>query len=133
MHFPTSRNPRARVAVAVLSPVLWLLAGCGDSGASSSTEDKSSSSPPSSAGAATIVIENFAFAPATLAVAPGATVTVVNRDTAAHTVTADKDKAFDTGRLDGGATTTFVAPNAPGDYGYLCTFHQYMKGTLAVT
>jgi len=121
------------VAVAVLSPVLWLLAGCGDSGASSSTEDKGSPAPSASTGAATIVIENFAFTPAALTVAPGTTVTVVNRDTTAHTVTADKDKEFDTGRLAGGATTTFVAPNSPGDHGYLCTFHQYMKGTLAVT
>lgn len=131
MYFPTPR-PRARAVIAVLSPVVWLLAGCGDSGGSSSTYHKTTSPPSPSSGTDTIVIENFAFTPATLTVAPGATVTVVNKDSTGHTVTAKQGNAFDTGRIDGGATTTFVAPNSPGNYAYLCNFHQYMNGDLVV-
>jgi plastocyanin len=84
-----------------------------------------------SSGPASITIDNFAFSPATLAVAPGATVTVVNKDTAAHTVTA-ADKSFDTGTIAPGATKTFNAPNKPGSYGYKCTIHPFMTAGLTV-
>ncbi|GHE49688.1 hypothetical protein GCM10017771_71300 [Streptomyces capitiformicae] len=79
------------------------------------------------------MIENFTFSPANLKVRPGTKVTVVNRDSAAHTVTATRDKVFDTGNITGGATTTFTAPPTPGSYSYLCTLHPNMKGTLTVT
>lgn len=84
-----------------------------------------------SSGPASITIDNFAFSPATLTVPPGATVTVVNKDTAAHTVTA-ADKSFDTGTIAPGATKTFNAPNKPGTYGYKCTIHPFMTAGLTV-
>ena len=80
-----------------------------------------------------MVIENVTFSPADLQVRPGMQVTVVNRDSAAHTVTATGDKAFDTGNITGGATVTFTAPPTPGSYSYVCTLHPNMKGTLTVT
>ncbi|WP_187645609.1 hypothetical protein [Streptomyces sp. TRM49041] len=52
------------------------------------------------------MIENFTFSPADLQVSPGAQVSVVNRDSASHTVTATGDKAFDTGTIKAGATAT---------------------------
>lgn len=85
----------------------------------------------SSAAGARITIKNFMFGPATLTVHPGETVTVVNQDSTAHTVTAD-DKSFDTGAINGGATTTFTAPATAGSYPYICTIHQFMHATLAV-
>ncbi len=72
---------------------------------------------------ARIVIENFTFSPANLQVRPGTKVTVVNRDSDAHTVTATGDKIFDTGNITGGATVTFTAPSTPGSYSHLCTLH----------
>ncbi|MFI1583680.1 cupredoxin domain-containing protein [Embleya sp. NPDC020630] len=121
----------------VVLALVWLLfvSGCGGSGGGGAKahEGASPSVPGNGAsGAATITIENFAFSPATVTAAPGAVVTVVNKDSATHTVTADKDKAFDTGNLAGGSTTTFTAPLAPGSYDYLCTIHQYMKAVLLV-
>lgn len=80
---------------------------------------------------AEIVISNFKFT-AGVAVKPGEKVTVVNRDSAPHTVTATSGHAFDTGNISGGKTTTFTAPTRPGDYSYICTIHQFMHGTLTV-
>ncbi|WP_232248533.1 cupredoxin domain-containing protein [Streptacidiphilus rugosus] len=83
-------------------------------------------------GAAQITISNFAFQPGDLTVAPGATVTVVNHDSTAHTVTASGGGGFDTGHINGGASGTFTAPTKPGSYPYICTIHQFMHGTLTV-
>jgi plastocyanin len=112
--------------------VIWLacaallIVGCG-----AGTSTPSTTTP---AAANTIVIKNFAFAPMTLTVAPGATVTVKNEDTATHTVSATGDvKAFDTGNIAGGATKTFTAPSKAGSYSYICDIHNYMQGTLTVT
>lgn len=82
--------------------------------------------------ATTVVIANFLFAPADLTVAPGATVTVVNRDGANHTLTA-KDHSFDTGNIPGNATGTFTAPTKPGTYPYVCAIHPFMTATLTVS
>ncbi|MDA8047076.1 MAG: cupredoxin domain-containing protein [Actinomycetota bacterium] len=110
-------------AVLVVMAALGLvLAGCGTSGRSNATSPKTAPD--------TIVIKNFTFVPARLTVAPGATVTVHNEDSATHTVTG---KPFDTGDIRGGTTTTFTAPGQPGTYPYMCTIHQYMTGTLVVS
>jgi plastocyanin len=123
--------PRPRTIVTVVAAVVaavLLLAGCGGTSGGGSTG--SGSTP---AAADTISINNFAFGPATLTVAPGTKITVVNHDSATHTVTATKNKAFDTGDVAGGKSTTFTAPTAPGTYAYICSIHQYMMGTLIVS
>lgn len=80
-----------------------------------------------------IVIKNFAFTPSTLTVAPGATVTVHNEDSATHTVTATgSSRVFDTKDIPSGGTATFTAPSSPGSYAYICEIHQFMDGTLNV-
>jgi plastocyanin len=74
------------------------------------------------------------FAPASLTVAPGTVVTVRNEDTVTHTL-ADKADAglFSTGDIAAGQSKTFKAPAKAGSYGYICTIHQYMSGTLNVS
>jgi plastocyanin len=67
-----------------------------------------------------------------ITVKPGATVTVVNKDSVAHTVTSTKG-AFNTMDVNGGQSKTFTAPNTPGTYAYICSIHQYMSGTLIVS
>lgn len=78
-----------------------------------------------------VVIENFAFAPATLTVSAGTTVTFTNKDLASHTATADDGTSFDTGLIgqNESATVTF---DTPGTYAYHCTPHPTMKGTIVV-
>jgi plastocyanin len=80
----------------------------------------------------TIVIQNFAFSPASTTVAPGTTVTVKNEDGVTHTLTSSAGK-FDTGNIASGQTKTFVAPTKAGSYPYICEIHQYMMGTLTVS
>ena len=74
------------------------------------------------------------FSPASLTVAPGAIVTVQNKDSVTHTLT---DKAnstlFSTGDISPGQTKTFKAPAKPGSYPFFCMIHQYMPGTLVVS
>ena len=118
-----------RHAVVLVGSAL-LLAGCSSSSSSSSGSAPASSAP--AAAANTIVIKNFAFSPASLTVSAGTTVTVTNDDTVAHTVTETGSKAFDTGDVDPGKTVTFKAPTSAGTYAYICSIHQYMKGTLVV-
>lgn len=117
---------RRLVAVAAVGVcAVFLLAGCGSSGSTTSTDTTPTA-------ANMIVIKNFAFAPTTLTVAPGAKVTVKNEDSATHTVTASNKSDFDTGDIASGATKTFTAPAKPGTYTYICSIHQYMQGTLTV-
>ncbi|MEU1925088.1 cupredoxin domain-containing protein [Streptomyces albogriseolus] len=113
---------------------LLSLVGCSDGG-NGTAPAASPSSAATTAGPASarIVIENFTFSPADLQVRPGAKITVVNRDSVPHTVTATGDKTtFDTGNITGGATVTFTVPSTTGSYSYICTIHPNMKGTLTV-
>jgi plastocyanin len=129
------RSPRRRRFVppavgAVLVGVALLAGACGGS--------SSPSSSPHGAGAggagarATIVIQNFAFSPAKTTVAPGATVTVDNKDGVTHTLTSTSG-GFTTGDVAAGQTKTFTAPSKAGSYPYICEIHQYMTGTLVVS
>jgi len=79
---------------------------------------------------ARIVIADFGFSAVTTA--PGATVTVVNNDQVAHSVT-DPAGLFDTGIIPPGEQRTFIAPGAPGSYAYLCSVHPSMTGSLTVS
>ncbi|MCX4624626.1 cupredoxin domain-containing protein [Streptomyces albogriseolus] len=113
---------------------LLSLVGCSDGG-NGTAPATSPSSAATTAGPASarIVIENFTFSPADLQVRPGVKITVVNRDSVPHTVTATGDKTtFDTGNITGGATVTFTVPSTTGSYSYICTIHPNMKGTLTV-
>ncbi len=88
----------------------------------------------SSAGATStnaITISNFMFSPMRVSVAPGSTVSVTNKDSVTHTLTATGGQ-FDTGDIDGGQTKTFTAPSKAGTYSYICNIHQYMMGTIVV-
>jgi plastocyanin len=126
---------RRRTVLATLCAVaLAALASCGSSG--SSTAATSSSSSASSAGsgsdsasAAVITIKDFAFTTPT-SVSPGATITVRNMDSTAHTVTADSGDAFDDAAAVG--ESTFTAPTKPGSYPFHCNIHPEMHGVLVV-
>ncbi len=66
-------------------------------------------------------------------VTAGALVTVRNVSAAQHTVSADTTAGGFDITIDAGKTVTFVAPTAPGAYGFHCNIHNFMKGTLLVT
>jgi plastocyanin len=82
-------------------------------------------------GAQPVSIVYFAFQPAAIQVATGATVTWSNMDGAPHTVTSDSG-AFDSGMLGTGATFSQTF-SAPGAYAYFCQFHPSMTATIVVS
>jgi plastocyanin len=142
------RSPRRTAAL--LGLLVLPLAACSSGGGGASAVGSSaaaavssamSSAMPSAAassGSATavsgsqIVIDDFKFSPSSLTVSPGQKVTVMNKDSTTHTLTATSGKAFDTGDIASGASGSFTAPSTPGSYPYICTIHQFMHGTLVV-
>jgi amicyanin len=76
-------------------------------------------------------IQNVAFSPNPITIAPGSTVTWTNRDGAPHTVTAD-DGSWGSSTLRQGGTYSHVF-TSPGSYTYHCAIHPFMKGTVVVT
>lgn len=83
------------------------------------------------AGPDAVSITNFAFAPASLTVPVGTTVTWTNKDEEPHTVSAD-DGSFRSQGLGTGSTFTFTFTKA-GTFAYICTIHPFMHGTVVVT
>lgn len=139
-----------KITLLALVPALALsLAACGssntDSGSGSSSTSSSSSMPSDSssssssaepststsaeAAEAVISIADFAYkVPAT--VAPGTKITIKNGDSQAHTVTS-KEGGFDV-KIDPKGTATMTAPDKPGSFKIICTFHANMSSTLVV-
>lgn len=115
---PLSARVGGRLALALAVAAAVATTGCGGS---SGTKK---------AGPPTVTIKNFAFTPQPLKTTAGATVTIRNDDSTAHTFTAD-DHSFDTGDIAPGTSKTVQVPHA-GTTAYHCNIHDYMKGTLAV-
>jgi amicyanin len=78
----------------------------------------------------TVHIDNFAFTPAELTVAPGTTVTWVNGDDIPHNVVAS-NKAFRSKVMDSEQQFSFTFKDA-GTYEYFCALHPHMKAKVIV-
>ncbi|MCJ0873252.1 cupredoxin domain-containing protein [Streptomyces sp. AP-93] len=133
MSLTRSRRTRNRTRGAAVGAACALLAIVGATSTSAAPL-----SPPASTSTVTIEgtevrIQGFKFIPADVKVRAGATVTVINEDSAPHTLTATEGYAFDTGTIEGGASGTFTAPSKPGSYPFFCSIHPQMKGTLIVS
>jgi plastocyanin len=76
-------------------------------------------------------INNFAFAPSTMTVPVGTTVTWTNRDEEPHTVVAD-DGSFHSPGMGTNGTYAFTFAKA-GSFGYVCSIHPFMHATVVVT
>ena len=83
---------------------------------------------PARAATHAVTITDGAFSPASLAVAPGDTVTWTNQDDRPHTVTA-ANGAFDSGNLEPGASFSFTFTDA-GTTGYACSYHPEMQAAI---
>ena len=93
----------------------------------------------------TITISSYSYSPGNLAVKPGTTITVVNEDSVAHTLTSQSATGnfskgavsgieFDTGSFTG--TTSFTIPStatAGTVIPYFCTIHRSMMGQGQIT
>ena len=112
---PAPASPAASVAAA--SP------------AASAAASPAASQPGAAAGDA-VTIQNFAFAPASLTVKAGATVTWTNQDSPSHSVKWD-DGTASSAPLATGSTYTRTFATA-GTYAYVCGIHASMHGTIVV-
>jgi plastocyanin len=141
----TSTGPAVRrtaLLCAGAAVALAALSGCsaasdtnGDARASGPLSPTATSSvvesmPPEVAAEYTITIEGFQYE-VPEKVSPGAIVLVENKDDVAHTVTAEDAGIFYV-VVEAEDEATFVAPDTPGQYPFICTFHAGMEGTLVV-
>jgi len=78
--------------------------------------------------AVSVSIKNFAFSPNAVTVNRGTTVTWVNEDSVAHTVSGE---SFESDSLSQGQSFSFTF-NDSGTFSYSCSIHPSMKGTIAV-
>jgi plastocyanin len=78
----------------------------------------------------TVTIDATSYSPKTLTVHVGDTIVWVNNDLFPHTVTA-KTGRFDSGDIAAGKSWTYTV-KAEGLFGYFCTYHTTMKGTLRI-
>ena len=104
----------------------------GDTGTATATAspETTSAAAPAEASGPTITMANMSFGEP-ITVAPGATVTVKNDDSAEHSVTSQTEGKFDV-HVDAGEQGTLTAPTEPGEYAFYCVYHPNMKGTLIV-
>lgn len=75
-------------------------------------------------------IQQMAFSPATITVAPNTTVKWLNKDGTAHTVTSTTG-AFDSGNIGVGGSYSRQFTTT-GSFPYRCNFHSSMTGTVVV-
>ncbi len=74
---------------------------------------------------------NQSFSPSPVTVKVGQTVAWRNADSITHTATSDAG-AFDTGSIGPGATSNAIQMNTAGTFGYHCSIHPSMVGTITV-
>jgi plastocyanin len=107
------------------------LASCGgDDDSGGATSSPSTAANAGAGGGQTVQIDNFKFNPATIKVDTGARVTVSNKDSTAHTATADGG-SFDTKNIDPGGSKTISLTKA-GRFAYHCEIHPFMHGVIIV-
>lgn len=77
-----------------------------------------------------VTIDNFSFTPGELTVAPGTTVTWVNKDDVPHTIVSNDGK-FKSQALDTDEKFSFAFSD-PGTYEYYCSVHPKMTAKVIV-
>lgn len=125
-----------RLVAAVPAVGVLLLAGCSQprpaaTSTAPNTTAMSITAPAAPVRGDQVSIDGFAFAPVTLTVSAGTTVTWTNRDEEPHTVAAS-DGSFHSPGMGTGATFTHTFATA-GTFEYVCSIHPMMHGTVVVT
>ena len=78
-----------------------------------------------------VKIDNFSFAPATLTVSTGTTVTWVNQDDVPHNIVSSEGKTLKSPVLDTDQKFSYRF-DRPGTYSYFCGVHPRMTGKVIV-
>jgi len=124
-----------KVLVVLLALALLATACAAGTGSQAPTAPAATSAPAAGGAAQQIIMKNLKFAPAQVTIKAGTTVTWVNQDGFAHTVTAgargNPTGLFDSGNVDGGKSFSFTFKD-PGTYPYNCAIHPGMDGVITV-
>lgn len=125
----TTLSISAMTAASVISVALL---ACGQKAQSTTPEKQSAAVATDSqpASGAQVKIDNFSFAPQTLNVAAGTTVTWTNSDDVPHNVVST-EKIFKSKTMDTDEKFSYTFTN-PGTYKYYCSLHPRMTGTVVV-
>lgn len=125
---------KRNLAVAiVLSLAAVLLLGCAGYSTPTIPQVNTPTTPPvntPSASGSAVTISNFSFQPSTLTISAGTTVFWTNNDSTTHTITSDTG-VFSSGDLPPGSSFSHTFSSA-GSFGYHCSIHPSMKGTIMV-
>jgi plastocyanin len=78
-----------------------------------------------------VLIQNFRFKPAHITIKRGMRVRWINKDSAAHTATANNGRSFDSGRLAKGQRYTHTFKRV-GKKPYHCKIHPDMRASVVV-
>jgi plastocyanin len=78
-----------------------------------------------------VLIQNFRFKPAHITIKRGTKVRWINKDSTAHTATANNGRSFDSGRLRPGQRYTHTFKSA-GKKRYHCKIHPDMRASVVV-
>jgi plastocyanin len=89
-----------------------------------------SASAAENASSTVVLAKDFMFAPNTVNVVAGSTVTWTNHDDEPHTVVSDTG-LFRSGALDTNESFSFTF-DKPGTYRFICSIHPQMVGTVVV-
>lgn len=108
-----------------------LAAACGGGGSGVQTNPVIPSTPDNPIATTAVSLQDDAFNPNHIVVAPAAVVTFTNNDRIAHNVIfANQGITSITDWTSGDRTATM--PTTPGTYSYTCTIHPGMSGTVKV-
>ena len=124
----TSAPPTAPAPAPTTAPAAG--SGYGNYGNYSNVTTANTAPAAATTDANSVTIANLAFAPTSITVTPGQTVTWTNKDSTVHTVTDDKG-AWDSKNLAVGATFQHKFDQA-GTFTYHCAIHSSMHGTVVV-
>ena len=78
-----------------------------------------------------VVIKNFSFKPANITIKRGTKVRWINKDSTAHTATANNGRSFDSGRLGKGQRYLHTFKSV-GKKRYHCEIHPFMRASVVV-
>jgi plastocyanin len=117
-----ARNACIAAALAILAAAAVLPAAAAQAAATQAAEAQAAETE--------VKIDNFTFAPQSITVKAGTTVTWSNDDDIPHTVAA-KTKLFKSKALDTGDKFSFTF-TTPGAFEYFCSLHPHMTATIVV-
>lgn len=126
---PDTRRPHVLAALGLL-----LVAECLGAASAQTPVAAVATSPavaaPADAAPPIVIARDFMFAPGTITIKAGASVTWKNSDDEPHTVVSDTG-LFRSGALDTNESFSFRF-DKPGTYHYACSIHPRMVGTIVV-